>query len=46
MPTIQVILAMAAIHNLHYLNKEVDYDIYMKQFEGFAVGDPGKWSAC
>jgi len=49
MPTIQVVLAMAAIEDLHlcsidishaYLNGEMDCDVYMEQPEGFAVGDP------
>jgi len=49
MPTIRVVLAMAAIEDLHlhsidishaYLNGEMDCDVYMEQPEGFAVGDP------
>ena len=49
MPTIRVVLAMAAIQDLHlhsidishaYLNGEMDCDVYMEQPEGFAVGDP------
>src|SRR3978361_384577 len=49
MPTIRVVLAMAAIHDLHlrsidishaYLNGEMDCDVYMEQPEGFPVGDP------
>ena len=49
MPNIHVVLAMAAIHDLHlysidishaYLNGEMDCDAYMEQPEGFAVGDP------
>ena len=49
MPTICVVLTMAAIHDLHlrsidishaYLNGEMDCDVYMEQPEGFAVGDP------
>ena len=49
MPIIWVVLAMAAIQDLHfrsidifhaYLNGEMDCDVYMEQPEGFAVGDP------
>jgi len=49
MPTVQVVLAMAAIHDLHlrfidishaYLNGEMDCDVYMEQPEGFCEGDP------
>ena len=49
MPTIRVVLAMAALHDLHlrsidishaYLNGEMDCDVYIEQPEGFAVGDP------
>ena len=49
MPTIQVVLAMAAIQDLHlhsidishaYLNGKMNCDVYMEQPEGFAVGDP------
>ena len=49
MPTIRVMLALAAIHDLHlrsidishaYLNGEMDCDVYMEQPKGFAVGDP------
>jgi len=55
MPTIRVVLAMAAIQELHlrsidishaYLNGEMDCDVYMEQPEGFAVGDPReRWFA-
>jgi len=49
MPTIRVVLAMAALHDLHlhsidishtYLNGEMDCDVYMEHPKGFAVGDP------
>jgi len=52
MASIHIILALAAIHNLHlrsvdvsnaYLNGEMDCDIYMEQPEGFAEGDPKEW---
>jgi hypothetical protein len=49
MPTIQVVLAISALHDYHlrsidishaYLNGEMDCDVYMEQPEGFAEGDP------
>ena len=49
LPTLHIILALAALHNLHlwsvevsntYLNGNMDCDIYMKQPEGFAEGNP------
>ena len=48
LPTLRVILALAAIHDLHlwsvdisnaYLNGEMDCDVYMEQPEGFVEGD-------
>ena len=48
LPTLQVILALAAIHDLHlwsvnisnaYLNGEMDCNVYMEQPEGFVEGD-------
>ena len=49
LPTLHIILALAALHDLHlwsvdvsntYLNGEMDCDVYMEQPEGFAVGNP------
>jgi len=49
MPTIQVVLAIAALQDYHlcsidifhaYLNGEMDCDVYMEQPEGFCEGDP------
>ena len=51
MPTIRVVLAMAAIHDLHlrsidishaYLNGEMDCDVYMEQPEGLTPRAPWK----
>lgn len=52
MPTIRVVLALAALHDLHlrsvdvsnaYLNGEMDCDVYMEQPEGFAQKDSRKY---
>jgi hypothetical protein len=49
LPTLRIILALAALHDLHlwsvdvsnaYLNGDMDCDVYMEQPEGFAVGNP------
>ena len=48
LPTLCIILALAAIHDLHlwsvdvsnaYLNGEMDCDVYIEQSEGFEQGD-------
>ena len=48
LPTLHIILALAAIHDLHlwsvdvsnaYLNGEMDCDVYIEQSEGFEQGD-------
>ena len=49
LPTLCIILALAALHDLHlwsvdvpnaYLNGDMDCDVYMEQPEGFAEGNP------
>jgi len=49
LPTLRIILALAALHDLHlwsvdvsnaYLNGDMDCDVYMEQPEGFAQGNP------
>ena len=49
LPTLRIILALAALHDLHlwsvdvsnaYLNGDMDCDVYMEQPEGFAEGNP------
>ena len=51
LPTLHIILVLAAIHDLHlwsvdvsnaYLNGEMDCDVYMKQSKGFEQGDHKK----
>ena len=48
LPTLRIILALAAIHGLHlwsvdvsntYLDGKMDCDVYMEQPEGFEQGD-------
>ena len=49
LPTLHIILALAALHDLHlwsvnisnaYLNGDMDCNVYMKQPEDFAEGNP------
>ena len=49
LPTLCIVFALAAIHDLHlwsvdisyaYLNSEINCEVYIEQPEGFAEGNP------